>query len=388
MTGDAWAETDLSAISNNIGQLRSLLASDTRMMTVVKANAYGHGMLPVARQVLAAGADFLGVARYAEAIQLRQAGIEAPILIFGYTSPVLTGALAANNLTQTIHSYETAKEMAEAAQQLGQPLTVHLKVDTGMGRLGILAGAVDRKRGQTRVSSTAVDEIAAIRKLAGISVEGIYTHFATADHADKTFAYLQFDLFQKLISTLADRNIEFGIRHAANSAAIIDMPETHMDMVRAGISVYGLYPSDSVSHDRISLMPAMTLKSRIIHLKQVGAGFPVSYGAIEKTREPTTIATVSIGYADGYNRLLSSKGRMVVHGKLAPVIGRVCMDQTMLDVGHISGTHIGDEVVVFGSSEKGALPVSEVADCLGTITYEVVSGVSERVERVYLNPDL
>lgn len=385
--GDVWAEIDLSAIANNIGQLRSLLGPETRMMTVVKANAYGHGLLPVSRQVLAAGSDFLGVARYEEAVQLRQAGINAPILIFGYTPPALTRDLVANNLTQTIHSYQTAREMAATAKQLDQPLAVHLKVDTGMGRLGILAGTVDRNSGQAYVSSAAIDEIAAIKKLPGIMVEGIYTHLATADHADKTFAYLQFDLFQKLKSALARRGMEFDICHAANSAATIDMPETHMDMVRAGIAIYGLYPSEAVDHDRIALIPAMTLKSRIVHLKYVDAGFRVSYGATAKTKQPTTIATVSIGYADGYNRLLSSKGRMLVHGKSAPVIGRVCMDQTMLDVGHISGLRIGDEVVVFGHGETGELPVVEVADRLGTITYEVVSGVSDRVERRYRNPN-
>ena len=386
MTGDVWAEIDLSAIANNIGRLRSLLGPDTRMMSVVKANAYGHGMLPVSRQVLTSGSDFLGVARYEEAMQLRRAGIEAPILIFGYTPPAFTRELVANNLTQTIYSYQTAREMAAAARQLEGRLTVHLKVDTGMGRLGIVAGTVDGSSGSASVSPTAIDEIAAIKGLAGLAVEGVYTHFATADQADKRFAHLQLELFKGLTSALAERGIAFDICHAANSAATIDMPEAHMDMVRAGISIYGLYPSDAVSHERIVLIPAMTLKSRIIHLKDVDPGFPVSYGATAKTKRATTIATVSIGYADGYNRMLSSRGRMRVRGKFAPVIGRVCMDQTMLDVGHIPGVRVGDEVVVFGHSGTEELPVAEIADLLGTINYEVVSGIADRVGRVYRNP--
>ncbi|MDZ7833744.1 MAG: alanine racemase [Desulfobacterales bacterium] len=383
--GDVWAEIDLSAIRHNVKQLRSILTPGTRLMIVVKANAYGHGIVPVARQALAAGADYLGVARYPEALCLRQAGIRAPILIFGYTPPEFTCELLAHNLIQTVYSYQTAGQMAGQAGHSDNPLPVHVKVDTGMGRLGVMAAAPGSENGsgEEGVNQAALDEIAAIKNLPGLRVEGLYTHFATADHQDKRFARRQFARFQRLKSALADAGITFDLCHAANSAAIIDMPETHMDMVRAGISVYGLYPSDQVSRTRMALKPAMTLKSRIIHLKTVGAGFPVSYGATAETKAPTTIATVSIGYADGYNRLLSSKGRMLVRGQSAPVIGRVCMDQSMLDVGHIANVEMGDEVVAFGPDDTGGLPVAEVADQLGTITYEVVTGVSDRVERRY-----
>ena len=385
MGGDVWAEIDLSAIRHNIGQLKSILNPGARLMTVVKANAYGHGMVPVAKSVLAAGAEYLGVARYAEAICLRRAGIRAPILIFGHTPPEFTRELIAHRLTQTIYSCETAKEMAAQAGGSEKPLAVHLKVDTGMGRLGILAAGPDAGHLGTDpgIDQAALDEIAAIKKLPGLWVEGLYTHFATADHPEKGFARRQFNRFQALKSALADAGITFDLCHAANSAAIIDLPETHMDMVRAGISVYGLYPSSAVDRARIELQPAMTLKSRIIHLKRVGKGFPVSYGATAQTPQPTTIATVSIGYADGYNRLLSSRGRMLVRGVSAPVIGRVCMDQTMLDVGHIPDARMGDEVVVFGPDAAGELPVAEVAGQLGTISYEVVAGVSDRVARRY-----
>ena len=386
MTSDVWVEIDLTAISHNIKELKGTLQARTRLMAVVKANAYGHGLVKVSHQVLAAGADYLGVARYSEAMQLRAAGISSPILIFGYTPPELTGELVANNLTQTIYTYETAKAMAEKAKRLEKPLIVHLKVDTGMGRLGIVVG---KRNGQaSEISPGAIDEILAITNLPGLYVEGMYTHFATADQVDKAYANQQLELFQHLKVVLADAEVTFEICHAANSAAIIDMPETHMDMVRAGISVYGLYPSNTLSdHRRLALVPAMALKSRIIHLKAVDAGFFISYGATAKTMQPTTIATVSIGYADGYNRLLSNCGRMLVRGISAPVIGRVCMDQTMLDVGHIPGVCIGDEVLAFGRNETGELPVAEIAEVLGTISYEVVSGISDRVERRYRNPN-
>ncbi len=382
MRSDVWAEIDLGALAHNISQLRSVLDPATRMMAVVKANAYGHGLLPVAGQVLASGADCLGVARFAEALQLRQAGIAAPVLLFGYTPPSLTPELVANKLSQTVCSYETARQMAAQARKGGLELSVHIKVDTGMGRLGIVVPTENPASPTAAVDAAAVDEIRAIQGLSGLQVKGIYTHFATADHSDKTYARGQFRLFKGLMAALAGEGAEPVRRHAANSAAIIDMPETHLDMVRAGIAIYGLYPSAAVSRHRLDLRPVMAIKARIIHLKKVDAGFAVSYGAAARTSAPTTIATVCIGYADGYNRLLSCRGRMLVRGRSAPVIGRVCMDQTMLDVGHIDGVEIGDEVVVFGRDGEQEVTVAEIAEMLGTISYEVVSGISDRVERI------
>jgi alanine racemase len=215
-------------------------------------------------------------------------------------------------------------------------------------------------------------------------VEGIYTHFASADESDKTSASRQFKIFSEFLARLKQKGIEFKIRHAANSAAIIDMPETHLDMARAGIAIYGYYPSRSVNTRKIRLRPALTLKSRIIHLKTVGAGFKVSYGGTEETAHPTTIATVSVGYADGYSRRLSSKGKMMIAGSLAPVVGRVCMDQTMLDVGHLPDVRVGDEVVVLGSQESSPIAGDEIAKLLNTISYEILTGISHRVARIYL----
>jgi len=383
MTPDVWAEIDLSAIAHNIGRLKSLLAPGIKFMAVVKANAYGHGLLPVARQALAAGADCLGVARLGEAVALREGGISAAILIFGYTPPESVGELTAHRLVQTVYSYEIAQKMAAAARKQNTWLPVHVNVDTGMGRLGIVGGLRRSPGDVPGPDPAAVDEIKALSRLPGLSVEGIYTHFATADEVDQTLAAGQLKLFRELTAALAADGLGPLVRHAANSAAMIAIPESRLDMVRAGIAVYGLSPSREFPIEQLDLKPAMTLKARVIHLKEVGAGFPVSYGATEKTREPTTIATVSIGYADGYNRLFSSRGRMRVRGQFAPVIGRVCMDQTMLDVGAIAGVEIGDEVVVFGRDAAGALPVSEIAEALNTISYEVVSGVSDRVARVY-----
>ncbi|MFO7840501.1 MAG: alanine racemase [Desulfosalsimonadaceae bacterium] len=384
MAADVWAEIDLSAIAHNVARLRRLLGPRTQMMAVVKANAYGHGLLPVARRTLASGADCLGVARLGEAVYLRDAGIAAPILIFGYTPPKMIPELLSNRLIQTVYSYDIARELSEEARRQNASLPVHVKVDTGMGRLGVVACEKDAAPGLSGSVQRAAAEIQAIRDLPGLRVQGVYTHFATADHADKSYAVSQFSLFQELMRSLRGAGPAAITCHAANSAAAMEMPQTHMDMVRTGISVYGLCPSAAVDCRQVGLVPAMTLKARIVYLKKVGAGFSVSYGATEQTGRPTTIATVSIGYADGYNRLFSSSGRMLVRGLPAPVIGRVCMDQTMLDVGHIPGVRVGDEALVFGRGEQGEeLSASELADHLGTINYEVVSGVSARVVRRY-----
>ena len=254
-----------------------------------------------------------------------------------------------------------------------------------MGRLGILP---DSRRPGTDPASApirAVEEIAAIGRLPGIEIEGVYTHFASADDADKAFARQQLAVFTKLIDAVQHEGIDISLRHAANSAAIIDLPESHLDMVRAGIALYGLAPSAQTGLKTVNLLPAMALKARIVHLKQVPAGFPVSYGSTCRTAAPTTIATVPIGYADGYSRLLSNRGCMLVRGVRAPIAGRVCMDQTMLDVGHVEGVAVGDEVVAFGTQNGAALSADDLAAELNTINYEIVSSIMDRVPRVYLN---
>lgn len=376
---DVWAEIDLSAIDRNVRSLKAVLDRRCRLMAVVKADGYGHGAVPVARQVMAAGADGLAVARLAEALELRNGGIRGPILIFGHTYPDLVPKLIHHDLTQTVSSYKAARALSEGAQSAGRRLRVHVKIDTGMGRLGVLGIATGEDGGV----DCAAGEIEAICRLKGIDAEGVYTHFATADSSDKTAARRQLELFAEILERLRQRGITFAVRHAANSAAAMDMPETHLDMVRIGISIYGHYPSGRTGNRAVKLVPAMSLRARIVHLKRVGAGFRVSYGWSARTREKTVLATVPVGYADGFSRTLSTRGFMLVRGCRAPVIGRVCMDHTMLDVGHIPGVSCGEPVLVFGKDEYGEIPVEVLAGALGTIHYEVLSGISSRIPRVY-----
>lgn len=372
MTELACAEINLSAIAQNTAELRRLTSPEARLMAVVKANGYGHGAVEVATEALKHGADRLGVARISEGIHLRQAGIDAPILVLGYSPPEFIPTLIEADLIPTVYSTDLARVISDYARFCGKIIPIHIKIDTGMGRLGFAAE-----------KSRSLSDIEMIARMPGIKLEGIFTHFATADSRDKTYAEIQLALFMDFIDKLRQRGLEFPIRHAANSAGIIEMPESHMDMVRAGISLYGLYPSDETDRSRIALKPVMTLKSRIIHLKRVSAGFHVSYGCTYQTTQPTVIATVSIGYADGLNRLLSSRGYMLVQGQHAPIAGRVCMDLTMLDIGHIPDVHIGDEVVVFGSQQDAFISVDEIASMLNTINYEIVSTITARVVRQY-----
>ena len=376
-----WAEIDLKAIAHNITELNNLTPADTRFMAVVKANAYGHGAVAVAECAVKAGAAVLGVARVSEAIELREAGLNLPILLFGYTPPELVAKLLAYDLTPTVYSLQAAESYAHAAAAEGKRLNVHVKIDTGMGRLGLLP---DEFRIATGDSDKAIDEIRSIAGLADLNIEGIYTHFATADSADKSYANEQLQRFLDFKQKLRKNSLLPPVMHAANSAAVIELPDSHLDMVRPGISLYGLYPSEEVDKTRIALKPAMTLKTRIIQLKKVPAGFKVSYGATFKTEFPTTIATVPVGYADGFNRLFSSRGHMLVRGRKAPIVGRVCMDLTMLDVGHIKDVRMEDEVVVFGRQENEAITADDIASSLNTINYEVVSTIMPRVERIYL----
>ncbi|MFH2220048.1 MAG: alanine racemase [Pseudomonadota bacterium] len=378
-----WAEVDLQAVAHNVRELRRVTRPEARLMAVVKANAYGHGVLEVARRALQSGADLLGVARLNEAIALREAGFEVPVLIFGYTPPADARRLFEFDLTQTVYACETAEALSRVARANGKKITVHLKVDTGMGRLGLLTDSLRPSVPGKEAPGGAVREAESIARFKGLELEGIYTHFATADSAEKSFAEKQIELFMDFLNKLRHAGLEVPIRHAANSGAIIDMPETHLDMVRAGISLYGLYPSNEVDKRRISLRPAMALKARVVHLKKVPAGFSVSYGCTHETPEPTTIATVPVGYADGFNRRLSSRGRMLVAGETAPIIGRVCMDQTMIDVGHIPQVDVGDEVVIFGRQNNAAISVEEIAADLDTINYEIVSALTARIPRIY-----
>ena len=382
-TAPLWAEIDLKAIAHNVRELRRITRPQACLMAVVKANGYGHGAVEVSRCALQNGASLLGVARIEEGIQIREAGITAPILVFGYTRPQQAGDLLHYDLTQSVFTAATARELSEIAGSLAAKIKIHLKVDTGMGRLGLLPQNF-QSNNPAKINPDTIAETLAVADLDGLELEGIFTHFASADSADKTYAEYQLELFLNYLKRLQKAGLEPPLRHAANSGAVIDMPRSHLDLVRPGIAIYGLYPSDEVDRQRISLKPAMALKSQIIQLKEVPAGFNVSYGSTYTTREPTTIATVPIGYADGLNRLLSSRGQMLVGGKRVSIVGRVCMDLTMLDVGDVKNVQIGDEVVVFGQQGNETLAVDEMAAMLNTINYEIVTGISARVPRVYL----
>jgi alanine racemase len=377
------AEIDLKAIAHNIKELRRITQPEARLMAVVKANGYGHGAIEVAQCALQNGAEILGGRRIIKKIQIREAGIKVPILIFSYTLPDLATDLLEYDLTQTVYTYASAQTLSRTAAALKKKIRIHLEVDTGMGRLGLLPQNFQLDN-SAAINTDAIEETLAIADLDGLELEGIFTHFATADSADKTYAEDQLDLFMNFLNRLRKAGFEAPVRHAANSAALIDMPQSHLDLVRPGIATYGLYPSDEVNKRHVSLKPAMALKARIIHLKKVPAGFKVSYGTTHETRKPTTIATIPIGYADGLNRRLSSRGQMLVHGQRAPIIGRVCMDLTMLDVGHIDNIQMGDEVVVFGQQGSDAITIDEIASSLNTINYEIVSTITARVPRIYL----
>jgi alanine racemase len=377
-----WAEIDLRAIAHNVRALRRITDPHAQLMIAVKANAYGHGAVQIARTALENGADQLGVARLEEGIELRRAGIPAPILIFGYTPAHLAPILVDHDLTASVFSLQGAVSM-NAALSKDRRLAVHLKVDTGMGRMGLLPDQRRCADEGVNPGPGAIEEVLGISALKNLRLEGLWTHFAVSDEADKRYTRQQLQIFRELIQSLEDKGLTAGIRHAANSGAIIDMPESHLDMVRAGISVYGLYPSRQVNMKNIDLHPALSLKARITHVKRVPAGTRISYGGTWQSSRPTTIATVPVGYGDGYSRSLSNRGQMLVHGRRAPIVGRVCMDLTMIDVGQIDDVRVEDEVVLIGRQGDEAISADDVAAQLDTINYEVVTALMSRVPRIY-----
>ncbi len=367
------AEIDLAALANNYQELRRLAAPSAKMMAVVKADGYGHGAVRVSQIALENGADWLAVARISEVKQLREGGIEAPLLLFGICFPEYIAYLVENSVRASVSTLASAKSLSEKAGQLGVRLKIHIKVDTGMGRLGVATEEVRRT----------VQTVLDIEALPHLEVEGLYTHFACADTADKGSANMQLTLFKELLAELDRHNFEVLLRHAANSAATIELPESHLDLVRPGIAQYGLWPSGDTNRSLIDLKPVMSLKSRIIQLKEVPAGFKISYGSTYETPERTRIATVPVGYADGYPRLLSSRGVMLVRGVRVPVVGRVCMDLTMIDVGGVEGVESGDEVVWMGQQGTEKISAEELAASVQTINYEIATSITSRVERVY-----
>ena len=377
-------KVDLGRIAHNVRELKTLCHNTTKLMAVVKANAYGHGVIEVATKALASGADFLAVARVSEVVELRQAGISAPVLLFGDVDEAHIEYLASTDVRITLTSLDDAQRISERAREKDLVIKAHIKTDTGMGRLGLYLEPDDQASGYTDFTGI-VDTIQRINNLKGIEIEGIYTLFANADAMDKSHADRQTVVFKTLLSLLDDKGLKPAICHAANSAAAIDLSDAHFDMIRPGIAMYGLWPSHEMDHSIVELKPAMSIISQIIQLKKVPPGFEVSYGRTYQTKRPSLIATVPIGYADGYSRLLSSKGWMLVRGRRAPVVGRVCMDFTMIDVSDIPGVVPGDEVVVMGCQGDVCVTADDIAELTGTINYEVTASLTRRMPLQHIN---
>lgn len=361
------ARISLSALTHNFEEVMRR-ANGRKVLAVVKARAYGHGLVPVARHLLGRGAHMLGVALVEEGRELREAGIDAPVLVMGPVFPEQADAVAAWRLTPALSNNTVARALADAARRRSLRIAVHVKVDTGMSRLGVSPEA-------------APDLVQELMALEGIVVEGLMTHFADADLRDKAFAAHQMERFETLLRILADRGIAIPLRHAANSAAILDYQRALFTMVRPGLMLYGYDPVEG-SASGADLQPVLSLFTRIFLLKKVPAGTPISYGRTFVTGRESLIATIPIGYADGFSRSLSNCGEALVRGVRAPIAGRVCMDMTMLDVTDVPGVRENDEVVLIGSSGGERITAADLAAKTGTISYEVLCGISARVPRV------
>ena len=376
--GLTWAEVDLDAIAHNVRSIKNYVGSKVELIAVVKANAYGHGAVPVAHTVLQNGATRLAVYRLTEGIELRQAGLTAPILILGYTLPSEAEAVVHWNLTPTLNEHAQAQALSAATARHRKRLPVHVKIDTGLGRFGLLPEKV-------------VPFCQALAALPGLELEGLYTHFAVANEpgeSSQAYTRHQLDTFLAVLDALAVHDITVPLRHTAHSAALLKLPASHLDAVRPGIALYGLSPFANGS-SLIPLRPALTLKSQVIRLRTLPTGASIGYGCTFTTQRPTKVALVPVGYGDGYPRLLSNRGQVLIHGQRAPILGRVSMDQIVVDASAIPGVEQHDRVVLFGHQTEPwgqtALPAEEVAAWAKTINYEVITGLLPRIPRIYLS---
>ena len=367
-----WAEIDLSAIKHNLGQIKKLIGANRKgapkIMAVVKANAYGHGLIEVARALQNLDIHYLGVATLDEAIALRQAGIKLPILVLGSILPEEVNSALDHEIALTVCNKELAYALSKKARAANKNVSVHIKIDTGMGRIGVW-------------HKKALEFVKMLKDMRNIYVEGIYTHFASASR-DKFFTAYQLQAFENLLEKLAQEGIRFPYQHAANSIAMVDLKKSHFNLVRPGIVIYGIYPKRSFARI-LKLKPVLSLKTKIVYLKSLPAGRSISYGRTYIAEKTTRIATLPIGYADGYGRILSNRACVLVKGQKAPVVGKVTMDQTMINVGHIKGVKIGDEVVLIGQQGKLKMRAEEIARVSKTIPYEIVCSITNRVPRVY-----
>jgi len=358
LLGLTWTEVNLDAIAQNVKNIKKLIGEKKELMAVVKGNAYGHDILEVSPVVLENGATRLAVARLEEAIFLRKAGITVPILVLGLPLKQQAEFLVSYDITPAVCEFEMIEKLSESAVQMNKMTKIHLKVDTGMGRIGIFPDDVLRF-------------IKRIKALKNVEIEGIFTHFSVADEKDKVYTEEQFRKFIEILTILEKEGIKIPIKHVGNSAALLDLPHMWLDMVRPGIAIYGLYPSKEVKKT-INLIPAQQFKTKIVFIKELPLGESISYGRTYITKRRMRVASLPVGYADGYNRLLSNQGEVLVRGQRVPIIGRVCMDQCMIDVTNLTQVEIGDEVVLWGRQGEEMITVEEIAQKIRTINYEIV----------------
>ena len=366
-----WAEIDLDILANNMKNIKKL-AGNKEVIAVVKADEYGHGALDVAPCLLENGASRLAVAMLTEAIELRNNNIKAPIMILGYTPLDLGEELINFDIEQTIYDLDYARELSSLAIKLNKKAKVHIAIDTGMGRIGFLP------------TDESFNSICEICSLDGLDAVGIFTHFSSSDEADKEYTQYQFNQIYDFIRKLENNGINIPLKHASNSAAIIDLPNTYLDAVRAGIILYGYYPSNEVKKENLSIKPALTLKAKIAHVKELESNMYISYNRTFKTSRKSKIATIPIGYADGYIRTLKHDAKIIVNGQLAPIVGNICMDQFMIDVTDIPNVKTGDEVILLGESNGIKFNADDIAKCMNSINYEVLCLLKKRVPRAYI----
>jgi alanine racemase len=366
-----WAEINLDTIATNTKNIKKLIG-DKELIAIVKADCYGHGAVDVVPTLLENGASRLAVAMLTEAIELRENNINAPIVILGYTPLYLGEELINYDIEQTVYDLDYAKELSEIALSLNKKAKIHIAIDTGMGRIGFLP------------CDDTIKIINEVYNLEGLEVIGIFSHLSTSDEKDKTYANEQLLKFKKVMTDLKALGIEIPLKHISNSGAIIDMPETYLNGVRPGIILYGYYPSKEVYKNNLSVKPALTLKAKIAHVKELHNDMYISYGKTFKTNKKTTVATLPIGYGDGYPRALGENAKVIVNGKFAKIIGRICMDQCMIDVTDIENVKTGDEVIILGEEGKLKFNADNMAEALGTINYEILCKIKSRIPRVYI----
>ncbi|GAK57238.1 alanine racemase [Candidatus Vecturithrix granuli] len=367
-----WAEIDLDHVAHNIREFQRITPPHTQLMAIVKADGYGHGAVEVAKAALEAGASRLAIAFLEEGIVLRRKELSAPILILGVSAPDTEKAALEHDLTPTICTVDSAQRFSQAAATLGKTIRFHLKLDTGMGRIGVRPEQLK-------------ELLEALQHLPNLEMEGVFSHFSKADEKEKTYTQMQLHRYHECLNMIHAAGFRPTIRHLANSAGTMETSEAHFDLVRIGISLYGFYPSDEVDKTTVDLRPVMRWKTRIAHLKMLPTGERVSYGGMFTTRRPTMVATLPLGYADGFRRRLWTKNwHVLVRGQRAPILGKICMDMFMVDVTDIAGTSIGDEVVLIGSQGENTISADDMANALETINYEITCLVGKRVPRIYV----